>query len=127
VEPDAIFVTDGPVLASAGITAGIDLTLALIEYDHGSAIARDVARSLVVFLQRPGGQSQFSVPARPRPDSDLLRRVIDSVAADPAGSHMVPQLAAAARTSTRHLTRPFRGQLGTTPARSCRSNTRFSS
>lgn len=118
VEPDAIFVADGPVVTSAGITAGIDLTLALIEHDHGAALARDVARSLVMFLQRPGGQSQFSVPARtPRPDSDLLRRVIDSITADPAGSHTVPELAAAAGTSTRHLGRLFRGQLGTTPAR----------
>jgi transcriptional regulator GlxA family with amidase domain len=118
VEPDAIFVTDGPVVTSAGITAGIDLTLALIEQDHGAALARDVARSLVMFLQRPGGQSQFSVPARtPRPDSDLLRRVIDSIAVDPARSHTVPELAAAAGTSTRHLTRLFRSQLGTTPAR----------
>jgi transcriptional regulator GlxA family with amidase domain len=118
VEPDAIFVTDGPVVTSAGITAGTDLTLALVEDDHGATLARDAARSLVVFLQRPGGQSQFSVPARiPVPDSDLLRRVIDAVAADPAGSHTVPGLAAAAGTSTRQLTRLFRGQLGTTPAR----------
>jgi transcriptional regulator GlxA family with amidase domain len=118
VEPDAIFVTDGPVVTSAGITAGTDLTLALVEDDHGATLARDAARSLVVFLQRPGGQSQFSVPARiPVPDSDLLRRVIDAVAADPAGSHTVPGLAAAAGTSTRQLTRLFRGQLGTTPTR----------
>jgi transcriptional regulator GlxA family with amidase domain len=115
VEPDAIFVTDGPVVTSAGITAGTDLTLALVEDDHGATLARDAARSLVVFLQRPGGQSQFSVPARiPVPDSDLLRRVIDAVAADPAGSHTVPGLAAAAGTSTRQLTRLFRSQLGTT-------------
>ena len=118
VEPDAIFVTDGPVVTSAGITAGIDLTLALIEGDYCAALAREVARSLVVFLQRPGGQSQFSMPARTsRPDSELLRRVIDSIAADPAGPHTVPGLAAAAGTSTRHLTRLFHGQLGTTPAR----------
>jgi transcriptional regulator GlxA family with amidase domain len=118
VEPDAIFVTDGPVVTSAGITAGIDLTLALIEHDHGAALARDVARSLVVFLQRPGGQSQFSVPAQtPAPASGLLRRVIDAIAADPAGSHTVPELAAAAGTSARHLTRLFRSQLDTTPAR----------
>jgi transcriptional regulator GlxA family with amidase domain len=118
VEPDAIFVTDGPVVTSAGITAGIDLTLAIIERDRGAALAREVARSLVVFMQRPGGQSQFSVAARtPRPDSDLLRQVIDSIAADPAGSHTVPELAAAAGTSTRQLGRLFRGQLGTTPAR----------
>jgi len=118
VEPDAIFVTDGPVVTSAGVTAGIDLTLALIERDRGAALARDVARSLVVFLQRPGGQSQFSVPARtPRPDNDLLRQVIDAIAADPAGDHTVPRLAEAAGTSARHLGRLFRGQLGTTPAR----------
>ncbi len=118
VEPDAIFVTDGPVVTSAGITAGIDLTLALIEHDHGAALARDVARSLVVFLQRPGGQSQFSVAVQtPAPDSGLLRRLIESIAADPAGSHTVPELAAAAGTSVRHLTRLFRSQLDTTPAR----------
>jgi transcriptional regulator GlxA family with amidase domain len=118
VEPDAIFVTDGPVVTSAGVTAGIDLTLGLIERDRGSAVARDVARSLVVFLQRPGGQSQFSVPARtPRPDNDVLRRVIDAIGADPAGDHTVPRLAQAAGTSTRHLGRLFQDQLGTTPAR----------
>src|SRR5690606_12153768 len=68
VEPDAIYVADGPVMTSAGVTAGIDLALAMVERDHGAALAREAARDLVVFLQRPGGQSQFSVPARtPRP------------------------------------------------------------
>ncbi|MET7704910.1 AraC family transcriptional regulator [Micromonospora sp. NPDC005413] len=66
VEPDAIFVQDGPIFTSAGVSAGIDLALALVERDHGEEIARSVAQSLVVFLQRPGGQSQFS-PSRPAP------------------------------------------------------------
>jgi transcriptional regulator GlxA family with amidase domain len=118
VELDAIFVTDGPIATSAGVTAGIDLSLALVEHDHGAALTRDVARSLVVFLQRPGGQSQFSVPSRtPRPRHRPLRELLEAIAADPAGSYSVPELAAAAGTSTRHLTRLFQRELGTTPAR----------
>jgi transcriptional regulator GlxA family with amidase domain len=77
-----------------------------------------VARSLVVFLQRPGGQSQFSVPSRtPAPRHRPLRELLDAVSADPAGNHSVPELAAAAGTSTRQLTRLFQRELGTTPAR----------
>ena len=118
VAPDALFVTDGPIATSAGITAGIDLLLALVEQDHGPDLAREVARALVVFMQRPGGQSQFSVPARtPTPHRPILRRVLDTVAADPAGEYSVPALAAAAGTSARHLNRLFRQELGTTPAR----------
>ena len=118
VELDAIFVADGPVATSAGVSAGIDLVLALVEDDHGGDLSRDVARSLVVFLQRPGGQSQFSVPSRlPRPRARPLRDLLDAVAANPAGDYSVPALAAAAGTSTRHLTRLFRQELGTTPAR----------
>lgn len=118
VEPDALFVTDGPIATSAGITAGIDLTLALVEADHGPDLARDVARSLVVFMQRPGGQSQFSAPSRsPRPRRQPLRDLLDTIAADPAGDYSVPALAAAAGTSTRHLTRLFQQELGTTPAK----------
>jgi transcriptional regulator GlxA family with amidase domain len=118
VELDAIFVADGPIATSAGVTAGIDLTLALVEHDHGPELTRDVAKQLVVFLQRPGGQSQFSVPSRtPRPRSQQLRNLLDTVAADPAGSYSVPELAAAASMSPRHLTRLFQRELGTTPAR----------
>jgi transcriptional regulator GlxA family with amidase domain len=118
VEPDAIFVRDGHVLSSAGVTAGIDLSLALVEADHGAELARTVARSLVVFMQRPGGQSQFSVPARtPRPRGSPLRTVLDLVAGDPAGVHSASSLAAAAGTSTRQLTRLFRQELNTSPAR----------
>ncbi|MDQ0383121.1 GlxA family transcriptional regulator [Amycolatopsis thermophila] len=118
VEPDAIFVEDGPVFTSAGVTAGIDLALALVERDHGAELARSVARSLVVFLQRPGGQSQFSPSLRgPAPKAPPLRAVCDAVAADPAADHSLPKLAALAGLSTRHLTRLFQEELGTTPAK----------
>jgi transcriptional regulator GlxA family with amidase domain len=118
VEPDAIFVRDGRVLTSAGVTAGIDAALALLEDDHGEALARQVAQSLVVFLQRPGGQSQFSPTLQgPRPHTSALRVVFDAVAADPAGEHTIPKLAAHASLSPRHLTRLFHDELGTTPAR----------
>ena len=118
VEPDAIFVRDGRTFTSAGVTAGIDLALALVEDDHGEAMARQVAQSLVVFLQRPGGQSQFSPTLRgPRPQASVLRAVFDAVAADPGAGHSVPELAARASVSPRHLTRLFREELGTTPAR----------
>jgi transcriptional regulator GlxA family with amidase domain len=118
VEPDSIFVTDGPIATSAGVTAGIDLALALVEDDEGADVARDVAQSLVVFLQRPGGQSQFSVPSRiPRPRNRTLRGVLDMMAADPAAAHSVPGLAAAVGISSRHLTRLFQQELGTTPGR----------
>lgn len=118
VEPDAIWVQDGPVFTSAGVSAGIDLALALVEKDAGGEVARAVARSLVVFLQRPGGQSQFSpATAHPRPHSDALRTVTDAVAADPGGDHSIARMAATAALSPRHLTRLFRSELGTTPAR----------
>ncbi|OBB63052.1 AraC family transcriptional regulator [Mycobacterium sp. 852002-30065_SCH5024008] len=118
VEPDAIFVRDGDVFTSAGISSGIDLALALVEMDHGTELVRDVARWLVVYLKRAGGQSQFSVlvEADPPPDSPL-RAVIDAVAANPAANHSVKSLAARASLSTRQLTRLFQSELGMTPAR----------
>lgn len=118
VEPDAIHVRDGRYVTSAGISAGIDLTLALVEDDHGGDVARAVARELVVFMQRPGGQSQFSTAlSTPPAQSDVLRPLIASVLADPTGDHGLPAMAAAAAVSPRHLTRLFRAELGTTPAR----------
>ena len=117
MEPDAIYVQDGPIFSSAGITAGIDLALALVELDHGAALARDVARWLVVFLQRPGGQSQFSPSLRSTlPRTSPLRQLCDTIAADPAGDYSLPRLAAMANLSPRHLTRLFRDELKTTPA-----------
>jgi transcriptional regulator GlxA family with amidase domain len=118
VEPDAIFVRDGDIFTSAGISSGIDLALALVEMDHGQELVRDVARWLVVYLKRAGGQSQFSalVEADPPPQS-ALRPATDAVAADPAADHSVKTLAARASLSTRQLTRLFESELGTTPAR----------
>ncbi|MFF4214465.1 GlxA family transcriptional regulator [Streptomyces sp. NPDC001796] len=118
VEPDAIYVRDGTTYTSAGVTAGIDLALALVEEDHGPELSRDVARALVVYLQRAGGQSQFSAPLQaPPPRSPALRRVIDLVQADPAGNHSLGELAKHLNVSPRHLTRLFREELSTTPSR----------
>ncbi|GAB7141653.1 GlxA family transcriptional regulator [Mycobacterium riyadhense] len=118
VEPDAIFVRDGDVFTSAGVSSGIDLALALVELDYGPELVRNVARSLVVYLKRAGGQSQFSVlmEADPPPDSPL-RAVADAIAADPGADHSVKKLAARASLSTRQLTRLFQSELAMTPAR----------
>ncbi len=118
VEPDAIFVRDGDVFTSAGVSSGIDLALALVEQDYGTETAREVARTLVVYLKRAGGQSQFSVLVETDPPSgSALRRVLDSIAAEPGADHSVKTLAAQASLSTRQLTRLFRSELGVTPAR----------
>ncbi len=116
VRPNAIFVRDGRVVTSAGVTAGIDMALALVEEDLGAGVARNIARHLVVFLQRPGGQSQFSTWGDvPAPRSPTLRTVLDTVAAEPAADHSLAGMAARAMVSERHLTRLFRRELGITP------------
>lgn len=118
VQPDAIFVKDRSTYSSAGVTAGIDLALALLEEDGGEALTRSVARSLVVYMQRAGGQSQFSANLEgPGPRTPALRGVIDAVKADPAASHTVAHLAQLSHVSPRHLTRLFHDELGTTPSR----------
>lgn len=118
VEPDVIHVRDGRYITSAGITAGIDLALSLVEEDHGADVARGIARELVVFMQRPGGQSQFSTALETPPaSSSLLRSVTAAVHADPAAEHTLSGMAAAAAVSPRHLTRLFQSELDTTPAR----------
>jgi transcriptional regulator GlxA family with amidase domain len=118
VEPDAIYVRDGSTYTSAGVTSGIDLALALVEEDHGPDLTREVARALVVYMQRSGGQSQFSAPLQgPPPRSPALRKVADLVAADPQASHSLGDLAKHLNLSTRHLTRLFHEELSTTPAR----------
>ena len=84
VEADAIFVRDGDIYTSAGVSAGIDLALALVEDDHGADLVRDVARSLVVYLKRAGGQSQFSALVEaPPPRRPQLRALPEAVAAEP--------------------------------------------
>lgn len=118
VVPDALHITDGRYVTSAGISAGIDLTLALVEADHGADTARAVARELVVFMQRPGGQSQFSTAmATPPARTELMRTITDTVVADPAGDHTLPKLAATAAVSPRHLTRLFQNEFRITPGR----------
>ncbi|GAB3450616.1 GlxA family transcriptional regulator [Actinophytocola sediminis] len=114
--PDAIYVRDDQVVTSAGVSAGIDLALALVEEDHGPDAARTVARQLVVFLRRPGGQSQFSVWGEvPPPRSSALRAVLDTVVTEPAADHTLAGMAARAVVSERHLTRLFQRELGITP------------
>lgn len=118
VEPDALFVRDGPFVTGAGISAGTDLALALVERDHGTELARRVARWLVVFLQRPCGQAQFSVWSRSGvPATPGLRQVLDTVTLEPAGDHSTSAMAARAAVSERHLARMFHDEVGTTPAR----------
>lgn len=116
VDPDSLFVQDGRFFTGAGISAGTDLALALVESDHGPTMARRVARWMVVFLQRPGGQAQFSVWSG-LPAADGLREIMDSVIADPGADHSLAALAARAAVSERHLVRMFREQVGMTPAR----------
>ncbi|WP_329042696.1 GlxA family transcriptional regulator [Streptomyces sp. NBC_00178] len=118
VDHDAIFVRDGKVTTSAGVSAGIDLSLAVVEEHSGAEVARAVAKDLVVFMQRPGGQSQFSVRTRaPHTRQEALRRVLDTIAEDPGSDHTLAAMARGAGLSTRHITRLFRDELGTTPAR----------
>jgi transcriptional regulator GlxA family with amidase domain len=118
VEPDSIYVRDGNTYTSAGVSAGIDLALALVEEDHGPDLSREVARRLVVYLQRPGGQSQFSAPMQaPLPRTPALRSVVERVTADPTGDHSLHALAEQLNLSPRHLSRLFRAEMSTTPVR----------
>ena len=117
VDCDPIFVQDGPFWTSAGVTAGMDLALALVEADLGGEAALEVARELNLFLRRPGSQSQFSVPLwSTQPESDVMRRVVDAIHSDPGGSHGIDDLAALAGLSSRHLQRRFTRELGLPPA-----------
>lgn len=118
VERGPIFVEDGGVLTSAGVSAGIDLALAMVEADCGPELAREIARFLVIFMQRPGGQAQFSVRSRlDLPGTSSLRALLDQIVADPAGDHRLAALSARAGFSERHLTRLFVRELGRTPGR----------
>jgi len=118
VDADPIYLRDGDVWTSAGVTAGIDLALALVADDHGPALAADVARGLVVYLHRPGGQSQFSTPLRNRaPSSEPLRDLQAYIDANPAADLSVPALARRATMSERHFSRVFTRQVGMSPGR----------
>ncbi|MDR5867588.1 GlxA family transcriptional regulator [Halomonas koreensis] len=116
-EPDALYVDDGGRLTSAGVTAGIDLALSLVAADHGDALAGRVARELVMFLHRPGGQSQYSEALRlQRRTTGPLRALLEVLHADPAGDHRLEGMAARLAVTPRHLSRLFRRHLDTTPA-----------
>jgi transcriptional regulator GlxA family with amidase domain len=118
VEHDPIFVRDGKFATSAGVTAGIDLALALVEEDHGHAVAMGVARQLVVFLKRPGGQAQFSAAlATQVADRDDVTDVQAWIADHLGDDLSVPALATRAAMSPRHFARVFRAATGATPAR----------
>lgn len=117
VDADPIFIQDGPFWTSAGITAGMDMALALVEEDLGPRAALDVARELNLFLRRPGSQSQFSVPLwTTPPESDVLRRVVDAIHTDPGRQHGIADLALVAGLSPRHLQRRFTKEIGQPPA-----------
>ncbi|WP_280258755.1 GlxA family transcriptional regulator [Nocardia abscessus] len=118
VDADAIYLRDGPIITSAGVTAGIDMALALVEEEHGAELARSLAKHLVVFLHRPGGQSQFSVRTSiTTPRTDGLRQVVDAVVADLCADRSLAAMAARAALSERHLSRLFRQEIGMTPGR----------
>lgn len=117
VNPDPIFVRSSEkVWTAAGVTAGIDLALALVEDDHGTEAAQTVARYLVMYLRRPGGQTQFAAPVwMPRARRDPIREVQEAIESEPAGEHSIPALARRAAMSPRHFTRVFTGEVGEAP------------
>jgi len=118
VDPDLIFVRDGRVYTSAGVTAGMDLALALVEEDHGREVALAVARELVMFLKRPGGQSQFSVPLMAQAaDRQPLRDLQAWIGEHPGADLSVGALARRAAMSARNFARVFTREVGMTPAR----------
>lgn len=117
VDADRIFVRDGRVFSSAGVTAAIDLAFSLIEEDHGRALALWVARRLVVFLKRPGGQSQFSAALTAQSGATSpIDRIRLHILESPRADLGLATLAQTAGVSPRHLSRLFRIELGVSPA-----------
>lgn len=117
VDADRIFISDRDVWSSAGVTAGIDLALALIEADHGPELARQVSRELVVYHRRAGGQSQFAPISQMEPESDRIRIAL-SFARDHLHENLpIERLAEAACLSVRQFGRAFRRETGETPAK----------
>jgi transcriptional regulator GlxA family with amidase domain len=122
VDPVPLYVADGNVFTSAGVTSALDLSLALVEDDHGPELARDVARMLVTYLQRPGNQAQVSMHlSAPPPTRGAVRLVCEHISAHLEADLGLDALARIAGVGPRHLTRLFRAQLGTTPARHVRA------
>ncbi len=117
MEEDRIFIIDGPIWTSAGMTAGIDLALAMVEKDLGGEIARLVAKKLVVYHRRAGGQSQYSALLELDPKSDRIQEALDYARQHLAAPLSVELLAEAARLSPRQFSRIFRAETGQSPAK----------
>lgn len=117
VEEDRIFIIDGPIWTSAGMTASIDLALAMVEKDLGADAARAVARKLVVYHRRAGGQSQFSALLELEPKSDRIQKALDYAKRNLKRTLSVDELAGAAGLSPRQFSRAFRSETGQSPAK----------
>jgi transcriptional regulator GlxA family with amidase domain len=117
VDPEPIFVRSSEsVWTAAGVTAGIDLALSLVEDDYGTDVAQTVARWLVLYLRRPGGQTQFAAPVwMPRAKRAPIRDVQEAIESEPGAAHSVTDLARRAAMSTRHFTRVFTVEVGEAP------------
>lgn len=117
VDEDRIFIVDGSVWTSAGMTAGIDLALAMIEKDLGTEIARAVAKKMVVYHRRAGGQSQFSMLLELEPKSDRIQSALSYARRNLQTTLSVEQLAEVANLSPRQFSRAFRAETGQSPAK----------
>lgn len=121
VDVDRIYIQDGNIWTSAGMSSAIDLTLALIEEDHGVALSRLIARKLVVYHRRPGGQSQFSALLELEPRSDRVKRALTHARENLRNPLSVEELAEAASLSPRQFSRIFREETGQSPAKAVES------
>ncbi|MEF0940924.1 GlxA family transcriptional regulator [Rhizobium sp. BR 362] len=117
MEEDRIFIIDGSIWTSAGMTAGVDLALAMVEKDHGIDLARAVAKKLVVYHRRAGGQSQFSALLELEPKSDRIQSALAYAKRNLHTPLSVEQLAEAAHLSPRQFSRTFRSETGQSPAK----------
>ena len=115
LDPDVLYTDDGDILTSAGAVSGVDLCLHIVQRDHGAAVAADAARLAVAPLHRPGGQAQYIVRNRPISRVSALTEVIDWIEAHAHRRLTLGDLAEAAGTSTRTLTRRFRDETGQSP------------
>ncbi|HLJ88440.1 MAG TPA: GlxA family transcriptional regulator [Candidatus Angelobacter sp.] len=117
VDPDPIFLRDGQIYTSAGVTAGMDLALALVEEDLGRDVALEIARWFVMYLKRPGGQSQFSIPLKAQVSGmPALQKLLKWISENPSSNLEVEVLAARLNMSPRHFARVFHKEIGVTPA-----------
>jgi transcriptional regulator GlxA family with amidase domain len=117
MEEDRIFIIDGNVWSSAGMTAGIDLALAMAEKDLGPEITRSIAKKLVIYHRRAGGQSQHSALLELEPKSDRIQTALDYAKKNLHTDLSVEQLAEAAHLSPRQFSRAFRAETGQSPAK----------